>query len=374
MPTIHVTFCSCLPASQACSIHLRIPQWRATESLILPSKVYSDEWKEDKERGSNYRLTTKTTNLSDFVKTLTEGLLSQNKVRTARAYCSAVKRLTRFCGTTAIPLTHITAALLSAFEQSLFHDGLTRNTTSSYMRSLSAIYHRAVDQQLINAQTVNPFKNVFTGVEATRKRALNRVEINRLTKVDLHNNERLFFSLQLFLFGFHAKGMSFVDMAYLRKSDLRKDTIRYRRRKTRGVIGLKVTPALQEIIDYFAPLTKDSPYLLPIISAPGKDTRLQYESALRLQNKRLNALGKLAGLPSPLSTHVCRHTWASLAKQLNAPLAVISDSLGHSDQRTTQIYLASIGQDVLDRVSDRVSLLVQSPPPLVGRATGYCRL
>lgn len=310
--------------------------------------------------------------MQGFTHELGKELLAQNKDRTARAYQTAVARLCDFCNNPELPLSAITSTLMIDFERHLFNEGLGRNTISSYMRSLRAIYNKAVEMQLILAQTTPPFKNVFTGVEPTRKRALNMDEINRLTAVNVKGNDKLFFALQLFLFGFHAKGMSFVDMAYLKKSDLRGDTIRYRRKKTKGLIELKITKSLREIIRYFTPMAKNSPYLLPIITSKGKDERLQYESALRLQNKRLNALGKLAKLPYPLSTHVCRHSWASFAKQLGTPLAVISDSLGHSSQQTTQIYLASIGQDVLDKVSERVSQLVQSPSQQFYSQSAYC--
>jgi integrase len=244
------------------------------------------------------------------------------------------------------------------FEQQLKAEGLSLNTISFYMRNLRSIYNRAVEMQLIVSQEIPPFKYVFTGRERTVKRALTQHEINRLNNADIPDNKHLFFARQLFFFGFHAKGMSFVDMAYLKKSDCKNGTIRYRRKKTGRIIELKVTSQLRELIDYFAPMVTGSPYLLPIITDSQKSERLQYESALRTQNSRLKALARLSGLEHALTTHVSRHTWASLAKQIHTPIAVISESLGHSDEKTTQIYLASFDRKVLDRVGERVSNLI----------------
>jgi integrase len=159
----------------------------------------------------------------------------------------------------------------------------------------------------------------------------------------------------MFLFCYHARGMCFVDMAFLRKSDLRGDTIVYRRHKTAQRIELHVLPAMRRIIDWFAPYTAGSHYLFPIITDGDKDVMLQYDSGLRLQNQRLKKIARLHGIKNGLSTHSARHSWATVAKSVSLPLAVISEGLGHSNQRTTEIYLASLERSVLDYASRVVS-------------------
>lgn len=59
-------------------------------------------------------------------------------------------------------------------------------------------------------------------------------------------------------------------------------------------------------------------------------------------------------LPVSLTTYVCRHTWATIAKSKNIPVNVISDALGHDSITTTQIYLASIDASVIDRVNELI--------------------
>jgi len=175
---------------------------------------------------------------------------------------------------------------------------------------------------------------------------------------DREHLEDLSVTQRLFLFSFHARGMSFVDVSFLKKSDIQGHILTYRRRKTGQLLEMNVTPEMQQIINSFANETKNSPYVFPIITTPGKDEYHQYENALKVQNKRLKQLAKYVHLPASkfqLSTHVARHTWASLAKELNYPLAVISEGLGHTSEKTTSIYLASFDRAVLDSMNRRIS-------------------
>jgi len=192
------------------------------------------------------------------------------------------------------------------------------------------------------------------------------------------NMESLSIAQRLFLFSFHARGMSFVDVAFLKKADIRNNILTYRRRKTGQQLEMTVSPEMRRIINSFSNDTKYSPYLFPIIKIPGRNEYRQYETALKLQNRRLKQLAAWIGLSrssielstincSPreanivcqLSTHYARHTWASLAKELNYPLAVISEGLGHTSEKTTSIYLSSFDRTVLDSMNRRISRAVK---------------
>jgi hypothetical protein len=95
--------------------------------------------------------------------------------------------------------------------------------------------------------------------------------------------------------------------------------------------------------------------MFPIITDPKKDLLLQYTSGLRLQNQRLKRISQLYGIKNSFSTHSARHSWATVAKSASLPLAVISEGLGHTNQRTTEIYLASLERSVIDYASRVVS-------------------
>lgn len=300
--------------------------------------------------------------LCAYTEKLASELERNGYCRTAKAYRTAALRLRNFNGGRDVDSDHFTAGLIGDFQQSLKAEGKSMNTISFYMRTLRSIYNKGIAEGRFVRRLESPFSGVYTGVSPTRKRALTADELALLSSFDptarsvrQELSDGLKQALVMFLFCYHARGMCFVDLAYLKKSDLKGDRIRYCRRKTGQLMEIRIQPAMRRILDWLAPLTTGSRYLFPVITDPDKDPRLQYESGLRLQNLRLKRLSALLGLNKRFSTHVARHSWATVAKNEGLPLAVISEGLGHTNQRTTEIYLASLGQPVLDRASRMVS-------------------
>lgn len=322
------------------------------------------------------------TSLSAYGLRLSSSLFSCGQVRTARAYRSSLRRLSLFLGKDSIPFSAISSSVMESFERRLQDDCLSPNTISFYMRNLRSLYRKAVDDGLVEACRVNPFRHVFTGFHNTRKRALDASQMQRLQNLDYSRlleegsspgsayKESLYTSWRLFTFSFHARGLCFVDLSYLRKEDIRGGVLRYYRKKTGVRIEVKITPVLQRIIDSFSCSVKDSVYLFPIITRDDKDARLQYENGLYVQNRRLKKLGQEAGLSVSLSTHVSRHSWASIAKSRNTPLWVISEGLGHSNEKVTYTYLSRLDRSRLDLANDAVCALVSRGSSGPGSASG----
>ncbi len=311
--------------------------------------------------------------LTDFVDKLGRELEEFGRYRTARGYHTVVNRLTRFYGSRELQLKQITPILIRRFEYHLKQEGLAVNSISFYMRNLRAIYNKAIRNGLLTTPVFNPFEEVFTGVQVTRKRAISREEMIRIDRLiadsmeqkpgkitNTNSVEGLGKACLLFLFSFYARGMSFIDMAYLQKENLRNGMITYQRKKTGQLIEIKVTQPLQQIIRLFKDKTADSPFLLPIIENSTHSFRLQYESALRLQNERLKKIAGICGISKNLSTHVARHTWATIAKNEHLPLAIISEGLGHTSEKTTAIYLASFNHSVLHQANEKVINAIKS--------------
>lgn len=189
-------------------------------------------------------------------------------------------------------------------------------------------------------------------MEKTRKRALYDEDLRRIRILDLRSQPELEFARDIFIFLFFCRGMSFIDAAFLRKTDIKSGNIVYRRRKTGQRLEIKVINQIANIINHYS--DPKSPYLLPIIKHPGRNERRQYETALRRVNNALKTIGLMIGLSIPLTTYVSRHSWASIAKKKNVPIAVISDALGHESVATTQIYLDSIDTAAIDRANEIV--------------------
>ena len=232
------------------------------------------------------------------------------------------------------------------YESWLKGNGLCPNSTSYYMRNLRAIYNRAVEQGLVQQQY--PFKQVYTGVEKTRKRAVSLHVIRDIRDVKLEKESQIW-ARDLFMFSFYTRGMSFVDMVFLKKKDLQNGILSYRRNKTGQRLYIKWEKPMQDILDRYD--TADTPYLLPIIQNNGIDEWKQYHNEVHRINRNLKTVGQLIGLSVPLTTYVARHAWASIAQSKNIALSVISEALGHDSEQTTRIYLASLDTAVVDKAN-----------------------
>ena len=277
------------------------------------------------------------------------------KERMAEIYASALNSFIRFRDESGdIALEHITPSLMMEYKADLERNGKCPNTLSFYMRNLRAIYNRASEEGLVD--NANPFRHIFTGVEKTVKRAVTADVVNKIRNLDLELYPPLEFARDLFMLCFYLRGMSFVDLAFLKKDDLQNNVLVYRRHKTKRQLAIKWLKPMQDIVDRYT--EPDSPYLLPIIKRAGINERQQYLNASHLMNKRLKEIGKMVGCPVKLTFYVARHGWASIAKGQQVPLPVISESLGHNSEETTRIYLALLDTSVVDNANDQVIMAV----------------
>ena len=272
------------------------------------------------------------------------------KIRTSETYTAALRSFSGFMNDKEVLFDQINADLIAEYEAYLKGRGNSPNTISFYMRILKAVYNRAVGDGLTGQR--HPFKSVYTGVEKTLKRAVSLNDLKRIKGLDLSLKPNLDFARDMFLFCFYTRGMSFIDMAYLRKKNLQNGILSYRRRKTGQQLFIKWERCMQEIVDKYPGNTTE--YLLPIITQRDVDYRKQYTNELHQVNHLLKKIGKQLDLPMPLTMYVGRHSWASVAKSRNVPISVISEGMGHDSENTTQIYLASLDTSVVDRANKKI--------------------
>lgn len=292
---------------------------------------------------------TKEASLFTFMHGVIAQLKQLGKIRTSETYTATLKSFMVFREEQDVPLDGITSDLMLLYEAYLKARGVRMNTISFYMRILRAVYNRAVEKGLAEQQ--NPFRHVYTGVDKTVKRAIPIKVIKALKELDLSVKPSLDFARDMFMFSFYTRGMSFVDMAYLKKSDLQNDILTYRRRKTGQELSIKWEKCMAEIVAKYP--DNHINYLLPIIKEK-ENERKQYDNALHLVNYRLKDLSKILKLQRPLTMYVARHSWASAAKAKNVPLSVISEGMGHDSEATTQIYLASLETSVVDKANKMI--------------------
>lgn len=288
-----------------------------------------------------------------FAEELVRQLRQIGKNRTAERYATVLNSFKRFLGEDDVLLDEVDSNLMVRYETFLKARGICPNSSSYYMRGLRAVYNRAVEKELTVQR--NPFRHVYTGIDKTVKRAVPLKIIRQLRELDLALSPASDFARDIFLFSFYTRGMSFIDMAFLKKKDLQNGILTYRRHKTNQQLFIKWEKPMQEIIDKYD--TSKTPYLLPIIKDTDADEWRQYKNASHLVNDKLKKLGERLGLPVPLTSYVARHAWASIAKSKNIPVSTISEAMGHDSENTTRIYLASLDTSVVDKAN---SLILKS--------------
>ncbi|MDO4171438.1 MAG: site-specific integrase [Prevotellaceae bacterium] len=288
--------------------------------------------------------------LSCFTQNIIGQLKLLGRVRTSETYTAALSSFMKFRDGHDILLCEMDGNTMMLYEAWLKGKGICSNTISFYMRTLRAVYNRAVEKGL--TEQMNPFKHVYTGIGKTVKRALPLKAVRHIKELDLTQKPHLDYARDMFLFSFYTRGMSFIDMAYLKKSDLKNGVITYRRRKTGQLLTIKWERCMEEIIAKYG--ENATCYLLPIITNPSLDERTQYRNAICRINVALKEVANMAGLHIPLTMHVARHCWASVAKSKNIPLSVISEGMGHDSEETTRIYLASLDTSIVDKANSLI--------------------
>ncbi len=285
--------------------------------------------------------------LFNYMESIIARLKQNGKVRTSETYKSTLNSFKKFRKDEDIMLDCLTSEIMEAYEAWHHKRGVAPNTISFYTRILRAVYNRAVENDIIENR--NPFRKVYTGVDKTVKRALPLTVIKKIKALDLSLNASLDFARDMFLMSFYLRGMSFIDMAFLKKTDLKNGYVTYRRRKTGQQLIIEWTKEMQMILDKYP--ENESDYLLPIIRNTGTNERCTYRNVGYNINHNLKTIAGMVGVTIPLTLYVARHSWASAAKAKGIPLSVISEGMGHDSETTTQIYLASLDTSVVDKAN-----------------------
>lgn len=292
--------------------------------------------------------------LVSFTRKLIEDLNKIGKNATVKRLETTLNSLLRYTDGNEVAWDEVTSTFILGYEEFLMKRGLCRNSTSFYMRNLRAIVNRAIEQDFELPR--NPFKHVYMGVDKTLKRAVSLDVIRKIRDIDLSGHPSLDFARKVFMFAFYTRGMSFVDIAFLKKSDLNNGIITYSRRKTRQQLTVKIEPETRKLIDSFG--ESNTAYLLPILDDREIDTQQQYENAYFRINRNLQKVGRMLGLETKLTLYVARHAWASIAHSNHVALSTISKAMGHNSEKTTIIYLQSLDTASVDKANSDIIRMI----------------
>lgn len=288
--------------------------------------------------------------LHEYVGRRAESKRLMGKDSTADLYQAAGHHFFVFLGNRDIRVCDVTATQVNDFQAYLQAKGLKINTINSYLSSLRAIYNAAFDDKPFKRK-LHPFHKLRLKRDMTVKKPLSDQQVKKMATADFRDRPDLTLATDLALFSFMAYGMPFVDMVHLTRKNIHGQAIVYNRHKTGIEIRVEITSGMWQMIRKYE--SSGSDYLFPVMFASA--THRQYKSMLSAHNETLKQVGQLLGIHNNLTSYVMRYTWASEARRLHVDIAVISQALGHTNEKTTRGYFNRLDQPELDQANQKIT-------------------
>jgi len=282
---------------------------------------------------------------------LVQELIEAKRIGTARSYKDTLSVLKNFLNRD-ISFDQLNYAFLIKFEHYHLSKGNELNGLATYMRTIRAIYNKAIRAGLADRNSY-PFYSYSIRTTPTKKRAIEREYLKNIIELNLDKYDPCFNARNYFVASYMMYGMNFMDMAFLKKSNIVNGRIHYRRKKTSKLYDIKISENLQAILNHYCSADRD--YVFPIIKRESPlDQDKDVRWARKRYNKKLNIIAKDCGIETTLTSYVSRHTFATQAMLQQVPLNAISTMLGHSSLKTTEVYLKGLPSDVLDNYNSKI--------------------
>ena len=255
-----------------------------------------------------------------------------------------------------IYFSEIDVQWLKNYENHLRQRKLSDNSMSIKFRCIRTLYNMAIDKGIVKYEYY-PFRayKVSKFNKETIKRAIKKEDIMKIINYKTADkNTQL--AIDIFSFSYFVGGINFKDIAYLIKENLIDgNKLVYHRKKTKKLVKIPVKDVAMDIIKKYE--NPNSMYLFPVLTENHK-TELQRENRLHkilaLTNKWLKQIGKELNLSIPLTTYCARHSFATVLKRAGVSTSIISETLGHSSEKITQIYLDSFDNEQIEKAMDNL--------------------
>ena len=320
-------------------LELRADEKEFTASTLLETKVK-----------------TKVKSVVEFYSELIEELRQANKMGNSKVYRDSLICLELFTkGKVDIPFSHIDVNFLREYEKWMRNRGMKETSMNLYFRTLRSAYNKAIEAKHAKRDNYpfNEFK-ISKFSTKTEKRAISKENIKLIMELDLSKErEYIQFSRDLFIFSYLCGGINFTDIANLKQANITDDRLSYIRQKTGKKIMIPIGIESRMIIDrYSNEEMKVDDYIFPILDKQKHVTEQQKynrkHKVLVHVNKCLKQIATIANIDANLSTYTSRHSYATVLKNSGVNIALIGETLGHSDLKTTQIYLDSFENSQID--------------------------
>ena len=299
--------------------------------------------------------TSKYESFFEFGYGLVEELKKSRRYGTARSYSGTLGTFKTYNNNKDLKFNELNYDFLLKYESQYLSKGNSINGLASNLRTIKAIYNKAIRAGLVKKEAY-PFTNYKIRTIPTKKRAIDLKSIKKILTLDLDKNTALFHYRNYFLASYLMYGISFMDMAFLKLENIVNDRIKFQRSKTGKLYDIKITDHLKEIFSIYTKGKEKDHYIFPIIKRDVLE--LQHKDIdweRHRYNKGLKRIAMQCDIDHNLTSYVSRHSFATQAMLQNVPLIAISAMLGHSKLNTTQIYLKSLPNNILDTYNERIS-------------------
>jgi len=281
----------------------------------------------------------------EYAKKLIEELYSANRIGTARSYKFVVRILKNYLKGKDLKFEQVNLEFLNTLTNQHLQKGNSYNGLAVYMRTIRAIYNKAINEGIVDAE-LYPFRKYKIVTKKTAKRAIKRESLLSIIDLQLAQHHPLFNTRNYFLISYFMRGIPFIDMALLKVENIVNGRIHFSRQKTDKTYDIKITEELAEIIKFYIHGKSKHDYILPITKYDEPKQQYQgIENDRQRYNKKLKKIAEICDIEENLTSYV---SFATHAKNLGIPITAISEMLGHESIKTTQIYLDSLPSDVID--------------------------
>jgi len=294
--------------------------------------------------------------VSEFYTEHIKQLKSIGKIGTAKAYNDSFNSLKRFTNNKLdFYFTEITVEWLNDYEKWLRNNQCKETSMSVFFRTLRSTFNKAIASKNVKAEAY-PFREfkVSKFDTTTEKRAIPKESNKQIMNICLESEHKYMqLSKDLYIFSYLCGGINFTDMANLKYTNIAENKLSYIRQKTGKKIVIPVSAeAIHLVNSYLKEDVCSDDYIFPILDKYKHITEQQKynrkHKVLGHIDKCLKRISAKAGINTNLTTYVARHSYASVLKCSGVNIALISETLGHSDLKTTQIYLDSFENSQID--------------------------
>lgn len=309
--------------------------------------------------------------------------LGKSTAKHYKTFCNKLQAFLELESRQDLAFSDLSPAFLTAFESFLRKEENEklkkeeRRLHPNYIRTLlvkfRALVNKAISQELMPADKY-PFRSHPIPKEvATGREALDESEIAAICALEYTEGSWLWHTKNAFLFSFYCAGIRAGDLLQLRWNNIKDEGSRleYVMGKNHKQRNYPLMPQAKQLLAlYYSEASKPSDYIFPLLNSSAdyakgtdidtmpvglkKELLNQVYSKNALLNRNLKKIAEDAGIDKPLSFHISRHTFASIARQKAVPSKVVQEALAHSSLTTTERYLHSFSTEEVDNALQRV--------------------